>query len=155
MGFPRWHSGKESACQCERCRCDLWVEKIPWRRNPLLEMATHSSILAWEILWTEKHGGLYSMGPKESDMTEQLSTQHIIYRKLKGYSKKSKLTEKFNQNLNTENPYCYFILPSMYRYVYSIPGSGRSPGEGNDTPLLYSCLGNSMDRAAWWATYSP
>ena len=83
-------------------------------------MATHSSILAWEILWTEKHGGLYSMGPKESDMTEQLSIQHIIYRKLKGYSKKSKLTEKFNQNLNTENPYCYFILPSMYRYVYDI-----------------------------------
>ena len=32
----------------------------------------------------------------------------------------------------------------------SIPGSGRSPGEGN--PLQYSCLENPMDRGAWWAT---
>ena len=29
---------------------------------------------------------------------------------------------------------------------------GRSPGEGNGNPLQYSCLGNPMDRGAWWAT---
>ena len=34
----------------------------------------------------------------------------------------------------------------------SIPGWGRSPGEGNGYPLQYSCLGNSMDRGTWWAT---
>ena len=33
-----------------------------------------------------------------------------------------------------------------------IPGSGRLPGEGNGNPLQYSCLGNLMDRGAWWAT---
>ena len=33
-----------------------------------------------------------------------------------------------------------------------IPESGRSPGEGNDDPLQYSCLENSMDGGAWWAT---
>ena len=33
----------------------------------------------------------------------------------------------------------------------SIPGSGRSPGEGNGYPLQYSCLENSTDRGAWWA----
>ena len=33
--------------------------------------------------------------------------------------------------------------------VSLIPGSGRSLGEGNDNPLQYSCLGNSMDRGAW------
>ena len=33
-----------------------------------------------------------------------------------------------------------------------IPGSGRSPGEGNVNPLQYSCLENPMDRGAWWAT---
>ena len=32
-----------------------------------------------------------------------------------------------------------------------IPGSGRSPGEGNGSPLQYSCLENSMDRGAWQA----
>ena len=36
--------------------------------------------------------------------------------------------------------------------VSSIPGSGRSPGEGNGNLLQYSCLGNPMDRAPWWAT---
>ena len=34
----------------------------------------------------------------------------------------------------------------------SIPGSGRSPGVGNGTPLQYSCLENPTDRGAWWAT---
>ena len=34
----------------------------------------------------------------------------------------------------------------------SIPGSGRSPGEGNGNPLQYSCLKNPMDGGAWWAT---
>ena len=34
----------------------------------------------------------------------------------------------------------------------SIPGSGRSPGEGNGNPLQYSCLENPMDRGAWRAT---
>ena len=33
-----------------------------------------------------------------------------------------------------------------------IPGSGRSPGEGNGNPLQCSCLGNPMDRVAWLAT---
>ena len=34
----------------------------------------------------------------------------------------------------------------------SIPGLGRSPGEGKGNPLQYSCLENPMDRGAWWAT---
>ena len=34
----------------------------------------------------------------------------------------------------------------------SILGSGRSPGEENGNPLQYYCLGNTMDRGAWWAT---
>ena len=34
----------------------------------------------------------------------------------------------------------------------SIPGLGRSLGEGNVNPLQYSCLENPMDRGAWWAT---
>ena len=34
----------------------------------------------------------------------------------------------------------------------SIPGLGRSSGEGNGNPIQYSCLGNPMDSEAWWAT---
>ena len=33
-----------------------------------------------------------------------------------------------------------------------IPRLGKSPGEGNGNPLQYSCLGNPMNRRAWWAT---
>ena len=36
--------------------------------------------------------------------------------------------------------------------VGSIPGLGRSPGEGNGNPVQYACLGNPMDRGAWQAT---
>ena len=42
-------------------------------------------------------------------------------------------------------------LPANAGAMCSIPGSGRSPGEGNGTPLQYSCLENPMDRGAWWA----
>ena len=45
------------------------------REDPLEEeMATHSSVLAWEIPWTEEPGGLLSMGSQESDTTEWLGT---------------------------------------------------------------------------------
>ena len=37
------------------------------------------------------------------------------------------------------------------RDLGSVPGLGRSPGEGNRNPLQYSCLENPMDRGAWWA----
>ena len=40
----------------------------------------------------------------------------------------------------------------QYRDVGLIPGWGRSPGEGNGEALQYFCLGNPMDRGAWWAT---
>ena len=43
-------------------------------------------------------------------------------------------------------------LPAKAGDVDSIPGLGRSPGEGKGNPLQDSCLGNPMDRRAWWAT---
>ena len=43
-------------------------------------------------------------------------------------------------------------LPASAGDLSSIPGLGRSPREGNDNPLQDSCLGNPMDRGAWWAT---
>ena len=43
-------------------------------------------------------------------------------------------------------------LPANAGDMGSIPALGRSAGGGNNNPLQYSCLGNPMDRAAWWAT---
>ena len=48
---------------------ETWVRSLG-REDPLeKEMATHSSILAWRIPWTEEFGGLQSMGSQESDTT--------------------------------------------------------------------------------------
>ena len=58
MGFTHSSVGKESACSAGD------TDSIPGLENPLEEdMATHSSILAWRIPWTEEPGGLQSMGP--------------------------------------------------------------------------------------------
>ena len=74
-GLPRWHSGKESTCQCRRCkrrRFDPWVQKIPWSRK-------------WQpapvFLPGESHGqrslvGYSPWGRKEPDTTERRSTEH-------------------------------------------------------------------------------
>ena len=43
-------------------------------------------------------------------------------------------------------------LPANAGDLGSVPGSGRSPGEGNGNPLQCSCLENPMDRGAWQAT---
>ena len=59
---------------------EMWVESLG-QEDPLKkEVATHSSILAWRIPQTEKHGRLQSMGRKESDRTERFHFQG----KLKG-----------------------------------------------------------------------
>ena len=42
--------------------------------------------------------------------------------------------------------------PTKAEDVSSIPGSGRSYGDGKGSPLQYSCLGNNMDRGTWRAT---
>ena len=67
----------------------MQVPSLGWE-DPLEEaMATHSSILAWSIPWTEEPGGLKSMGSQELDMTEQLTHTHThththtLLRKLK------------------------------------------------------------------------
>ena len=65
------------------------------------------------------------------------------------YIIKFKLLELLHNHLGTKS------LPANAedaRDVGSIPDPGRSPGERNGSPLQYCCLGNHMDRGAWWAT---
>ena len=55
---------------------ETWVQSLG-REDPLeKDMATHFSILAWRIPWTEEPGGLKSRSHKESDTTEQLNHHH-------------------------------------------------------------------------------
>ena len=48
---------------------ETWVQSLGGEEPLEKEMATHSSILAWEIPWTEEPGGLESMGSQKSQMT--------------------------------------------------------------------------------------
>ena len=85
-------------------------------------------------------------GRKESDISEQLSLSldstatDIIYmpppRNVRGFPGGSDGKESV----------------CNVRDLGSIPGLGRSPGGGHGNRLQYSCLENSMDRGAWWAT---
>ena len=131
LGFPgRWLSGKEPTCQCgrrSRCRFDPWVGKTPWRRK-------------WQstpvFLPGESHGrrglvGYSPRGRKESDTTERL---HLT-------SPKSILGFPGGSEVKAST--------SNAGDLGSIPGLGRSPGEGNGNPLQYSCLENPLDRGAW------
>ena len=59
LGFPGGASDKEPACKCRR---QMWIRSLG-QEDPLEEgMATHSSILAWRIHWTEALGRLQSIG---------------------------------------------------------------------------------------------
>ena len=56
---------------------ETWVRCLGWEDPLGKEMATHSSILAWRIPWTEEPGGLQSMGHKESDTTNRLPNTKV------------------------------------------------------------------------------
>ena len=51
---------------------ETWVRSLGWEDPLEKEMATHSSILAWKISWTEESGGLQSMGSQRLGTTERL-----------------------------------------------------------------------------------
>ena len=75
--YPSGISGKEPACQCRR-----WFQSLG-REDPLEEgMATHSSILAWRIPWTEGPGGLQSMGSQSQTQLKRLITHAPLETKL-------------------------------------------------------------------------
>ena len=61
LGFPGGISGKEPAYQCRRHKV-VQVWSLDGEDSLEKEMATHSSILAWRIPWTEEPGGLQSIG---------------------------------------------------------------------------------------------
>ena len=61
----------------------MWVRSLGQEDGLEKRMATHSSILAWRIPWTEEPGGLQSMSHKKLDMTEQLTLSLFHINKIK------------------------------------------------------------------------
>ena len=94
-------------------------------------MATHPSTLAWRIPGMGEPGGLPSMGShRVGHDWHDLAANNLGFPGGSGGKESAR---------NAGDPGL-------------IPGSGRSPGEGNGYTLEYSCLENSMDRGPWWAT---
>ena len=92
------------AVQETREKC---VPFLGWE-DPQKEIATHSSLLAWEIPWTEEPGSYNPRGCKESDTTVQLSTQTNPNRS-SAYSRGSK-NEQENCSLNDFNFLMFICL---------------------------------------------
>ena len=88
---------------------ETWVRSLG-QEDPLeKEIATHSSILAWRIPWTEELGGLQSTGRKESDTTERL---HFTFTLLLGRKVMSNLDSIFQSRDIT--------LPAKVRLVKAV-----------------------------------
>ena len=62
--------------KCQPTTWETQVQSLGWEDPLEKDMATHSSILAWKIPWTEELAGLQSMGSQESDRTEWLNHHH-------------------------------------------------------------------------------
>ena len=111
-------------------------------------MATHSSVLAWRIPGTGEPDGLLSMvshrvGHDWSDLAAAAAATSIYILSLTNLKGTSQVELVIKNSLANAGD---------IRDESSIPGLGRSPGGGHGNPLQYSCLENSMDRGAWWAT---
>ena len=65
MGFPDGSAGKEFTCNEQETQ-EMEFQSLGWNDPLEEEMATHSSILAWKIPWTEEPGRLQCMGLQES-----------------------------------------------------------------------------------------
>ena len=112
------------------------------REDPLEEeMATHSSILAGRIPWTESLVGYGPQGHNESDMTEHAGDKP-------GEKQLPTVTLGLPGGSLVKN------TPASAGDAGSIPGSGKSPARGNGNPLQYSCWENPMDRGLQFMRWS-
>ena len=116
---------------------ETWVQSLGQEDLLEKEMATHSSILAWQIPWMEEPGGLQSLELQRS--RHNLGHTQHMYTQI-GASQVTLVVKNLSANVGD------------MREAGSIPGSGRCPGIGHDNPLQYSCLENPIDRGAWEAT---
>ena len=139
----------------------MWILCFPREK----EMATHSSVLAWRVPGMGETGGLPSMGSHRvghhwSDLAAAAAAAHMRVSRVFEYS----ITCGAQWQKSSRNVCSAFLKEGFpggsggkesacnAGGLGSIPGSGRSRGEGNVYPLQFSCLENPMDRGAWWNT---
>ena len=122
----------------------MWVQSLG-QEDPLeKEMANYSSILAWKISRTEEPGGLQFMRlQRVGHDGAHINTSSHMHMTVRVIDEKFQFSSQVA--LVVKNPHAN---AGGIRDTGSIPGLGRSPGEGHGNPVQYSCLENPMDRGA-------
>ena len=113
------------SCQFSLCYCSNILHKVP-----ILCMCQVHSVYSvrYFVALEEIRGDLWQLG---MPIPGPVIKRHLV------------LCVGFPGSSAVKNP------PGKHE-TSSIPGSGRPPGEGNGNSFQYSCLGNTMDRGAWW-----
>ena len=147
----------ESTCQRRTLGFDLWIRKIPLEE----EMATHSSILAWETLQTVEPGWLQSMG---SQSQTQLSTLHH-YKKEKQTLQtvgppsagQSTLLDCFPVHVNEDNrgPGKLDNIPSIIDSTHSTPSVGILSLQTPKLPIFIISQSFSHFPTSYWSIPPP
>ena len=170
--YPGCLAGKESTCS-RRHRFNSWIRKVPRRRKWLLT----SVFLPGEFHGQRSLAGYCPWGSKELDITERLNWTDTKVVRDKVHKYRSTVfiytnNEQGEFEFDNKIPLTLLLIPNeIRRYKQGfpgsstgkesacyardlslIPGSVRSPEEGNGNSLQCSCLGRPRDRADWWAT---
>ena len=133
-------------------------------RERVREVVSSKPTIHFLPFWGQTDWGMEILQERKMAINLVKSSCEQLVLELLTKKKKKKSTYVYQQ----ESPYLWNPFSKMYlvhlgfpggsdnkesacnvEYLGSIPGSGRSPGEGNGYPLKYSCLGNPMDRGAW------
>ena len=115
---------------------ETWVRSLGWEDPLEKEMATHSSILAWRIPWTEELGGLQSTGRKELDTTERL---HFHLSFIKGASvSRSVISDSFDPvDCSPPSSSVCGILQARILEWFAMPSSAGSSQPSDQTQVFY------------------
>ena len=140
-GFPGGSHNQESTFSARD------TGSIPGLGRPLARgMATHSSILAWRIPWTERLAGYSPLRCKEPNMIEWLTLSPFFF-----FPVTIRLCTKpgLPRWLNGKESASQCRRHRRHEFHLWV---GKIPWKGNGNPLQYSCLENPMDRGTWQAT---
>ena len=136
LGLPLWLSGQRICLQCRRPGFKPWSGKIPHAAEQLSP----------SVLCTKR--GHHNEKPTHctGEGLPLATTRESPHKaKTQPSQKHTFVSLGFPGGSGGKESACIAGDPGL------IPGSGRSPGEGNGNTLQYSCLENSTDRGAWWA----
>ena len=151
----KWREEKSS-----QMRLSYWVKQVRHRKTNIVcyclyvEEKERQIPYAIAYMWKEKETNSFIKQKQSHRCRKQTGYQGIRAREINwGVGTDINTLPYANWGLPRRRQWRRICLPMQEtRDLGLIPGSGRSPRGGRGNTLQYSCLGNPMDRGAWWAT---